>query len=256
LWIFRAVEASLKRLGTDHIDLLQIHQPDTEVALAETLGALDDLITQGKVRYIGSSNFQAWQLVEAQAVSRERGLARLVCEQPPYSILVRGIERDVLPVAQRYQMGTLVWSPLAGGWLAGRYHRGEAPAADTRAGRIVEYRGRGRMGERYHVENEANSAKFDVVADLAELSAAASTSMVDLALAFTLAHPAVTSCLIGPRTIEQLDTILAGAGTQLDEATLDAIDKLVPPGSVLNPADSAFAEPWRDATARRRASRS
>jgi aryl-alcohol dehydrogenase-like predicted oxidoreductase len=253
LWIMRAVEASLRRLGTDHIDLYQIHQPDTEVALAETLGALDDLITQGKVRYIGSSNFPAWQLVEAQAVSRERGLARIVCEQPPYSILVRGIERDVLPVAQRYQMGTVVWSPLAGGWLAGRYRRGEAPPADTRAGRIAEYKGRGRMDERYHVENEANSAKFDVVAGLAELSVATSTSMVDLALAFTLTHPAVTSCLIGPRTLGQLDTILAGLGTQLDEATLDAIDKLVPPGSVLNPADSGFAAPWLDASARRRA---
>ncbi|MDT4976704.1 MAG: hypothetical protein QOG98_2462, partial [Pseudonocardiales bacterium] len=252
LWIMRAVEASLRRLGTDHIDLYQIHQPDTDMALAETLGALDDLVKQGKVRYIGSSNFKAWQLSEAQAVSRERNLARLVCEQPPYSILVRGVEHDVLPVAKRYQMGSIVWSPLAGGWLAGRYRRGEAPPADTRAGRIEEYHGRGRMVERYHVENEANGAKFDAVEELAKIADAASISMVSMALAFTLVHPAVTSCLIGPRTPEQLDSILEGADTCLDEATLDAIDKVVPPGAVLNRADAEFDAPSLRLAARRR----
>jgi aryl-alcohol dehydrogenase-like predicted oxidoreductase len=257
LWIMRAVENSLRRLGTDHIDLYQVHQPDTDAALAETLGALDALVTQGKVRYIGCSNFQAWQLVEAQAVSRERNTARFVCEQPPYSILVRGAERDVLPVAQRYHMGAIVWSPLAGGWLAGRYQHGETPPADTRAGRIQEYRVRGgRMGERYEVASEANNAKFDVVAGLAKLADAACLPMVDLALAFTLAHSAVTSCLVGPRTLGQLESILAGADTRLDEVTLDAIDDLVPPGSVLNPADSGFDQPWLNATARRRPSKS
>jgi aryl-alcohol dehydrogenase-like predicted oxidoreductase len=257
LWIMRAVESSLRRLGTDHIDLYQVHQPDADVPLAETLGALDALVTQGKVRYIGCSNFQAWQLAEAQAVSRERNCVRFVCEQPPYSIMARSVERDVLPVAQRYHMGAIVWSPLAGGWLAGRYQRGEAPPADTRAGRVDEYHRRGgRMHERYQMASEANIAKFDVVAGLAKLADAACLPMVDLALAFTLAHPAVTSCLIGPRTLGQLESILAGADTRLDEVTLDAIDELVPPGSVLNPADSEFAQPWLSTSARRRPSQS
>jgi aryl-alcohol dehydrogenase-like predicted oxidoreductase len=252
LWIMRAVEASLRRLGTDHIDLYQIHQPDTEMALAETLTALDDLVTQGKVRYVGSSNFKAWQLAESQAVSRERNLVRLVCEQPPYSILVRGIERDVLPVVQRCQMAAIVWSPLAGGWLAGRYRRDEAPPADSRAGRIEEYQGRGRMVERYHMKNEANHAKFDAVAQLAKLADAADMTLLNMALAFTLVHPGVTSCLIGPRTLEQLESILDGANTFLDEATLDAIDMVVPPGAVLNPADAEFDAPSLSPGARRR----
>jgi aryl-alcohol dehydrogenase-like predicted oxidoreductase len=255
LWIMRAVEDSLRRLGTDHIDLYQVHQPDTDVAVAETLGALDALVTQGKVRYVGTSNFPAWQLVEAQAVSRERNTVRFVCEQPPYSILVRGAERDVLPVVRRYRMGAIVWSPLAGGWLAGRYRRGEAPPADTRAARVQEYRVRGgRTDQRYEVASEANNGKFDVVAGLATLSDAAGLRMVDLALAFTLAHPAVTSCLVGPRTLGQLESILAGADTRLDEVTLDAIDELVAPGTVLNPADSEFEQPWLTASARRRPS--
>jgi aryl-alcohol dehydrogenase-like predicted oxidoreductase len=253
LWIMRAVEASLRRLGVDHIDLYFAHRPDTDTALAETIDTLDDLVRQGKIRYAGSSTFPAWLQVEAQAISRARGRARFVCEQPPYSILAREIERDVLPVAQRYQQGVVVWSPLAGGWLAGRYRRGEPPPPGSRAARVEEYAKRGgRMRERYELENDANDAKFDVIEALAGIAEEAGITLVELALAFTLSHPAVTSCLIGPRTLDQLDGILAGSTTVLDRSTLDAIDALVAPGSVLNRADEGWDPPWMLPAARRR----
>jgi aryl-alcohol dehydrogenase-like predicted oxidoreductase len=252
LWIMRAVEASLRRLDTDHIDLYQLHRPDPATAIEETLGALDDLISQGKIRYVGTTTFPAWQLVEAQAASAQRGTARFVCEQAPYSVLVRAAERDVLAVAERYRLGVLVWSPLAGGWLAGRYRKGQSPPEQTRADRVTEYRPRGgRMAERYDLGNLANAAKFDAVEALAELAASAGLSLVDLAHAFTLAHPSVTSAIIGARTPEQLERTLAGADVRLDESTLDAIDTIVAPGSVLNPADLGWDLPWMSADARR-----
>lgn len=251
LWIMRAVEASLRRLGTDHIDLYQVHRAQPETAIEETLQALSDLVAQGKVRYIGSSTFQAWQLVQAQTASQRLQCARFVSEQPPYSILVRSIERDVLAVAQQYKLGVIVWSPLAGGWLSGKY-RSRVPPADSRAARSREYRSRGgRMEERYQIAADANAAKFQIVDDLARVAQHARLPLLSMALAFTLAHPAVTSCLIGPRTPEQLDAILAHADAELDEATLDAIDAVVPPGTVINPADLGWDLPWMTSSARR-----
>jgi aryl-alcohol dehydrogenase-like predicted oxidoreductase len=251
LWIMRAVEASLTRLGTDHIDLYYAHRPQPETAIEETLSALSDLIRQGKVRYIGSSTFQAWQIVEAQAASQRRQYARFISEQAPYSILVRSIERDVLEAAQRYKIGVVVWSPLAGGWLSGQYRSRVAPAG-SRAARSAEYHTRGgRMEERYQFSNDANAAKFSLVDDLAKVAEQAGLPLLDMALAFTNAHPAVTSCLVGPRTPDQLDAILAHADVVLDEATLDAIDAVVPPGTVINPADLGWDPPWMTSTARR-----
>lgn len=245
LWITRAVEGSLRRLGTDHIDLYQMHRPDPETDIEETLGALTDLVRQGKVRYIGSSTFQAWQMVEAQAASARRGLERFVSEQAPYSIFARAVERDVLEVARRYDLGVLVWSPLAGGWLTGKYRRGVDPPKDSRAGRYTEYRDRGgRMEERYDVASAVNSRKFDLIEKLTDLAETSGISVTHLALAFTLAPPVVTSTIVGPRTVQQLDDLLSHADLRLSSTTLAAIDGLIPPGDVVNDADLGWDPPW------------
>jgi aryl-alcohol dehydrogenase-like predicted oxidoreductase len=253
LWIMRAVEASLRRLQTDHIDLYQVHRPHPENDIEETLGALSDLVTQGKVRYIGSTTFQAWQIVEAQVVSAARGLARFVTEQPPYSIMVRSVERDVLAVAEKYRLGVVAWSPMAGGWLSGQYQRGRPPSAGSRAARLEEYRGSGnRMFDRYNISDPRNAAKYDLLDGLAAVAAEAGLPMVQLALAFPLAHPAVASCIIGPRTLDQLRSLLTGADVRLDTQALDAIDELIAPGTVLNSADLGWDPPWLTDPARRR----
>src|SRR5436305_8903214 len=174
-WIITEVENSLKRLGTDWIDLYQVHRPDAEVDIEETLSALTDLVHQGKVRYIGCSTFPGWQIVESHWVAERRGLARFICEQPPYSIFVRSIEADVLPVTQRYGMGVIVWSPLAGGWLAGKYRRGAEPPSDSRARRYAQ---RGSpIAARYDVERAENQRKLDLVEDLMNLADKAGTSL-------------------------------------------------------------------------------
>lgn len=250
LWIMREVENSLRRLRTDHIDLYQIHRPDPDTDVEETLSALTDLVRQGKVRYVGSSTFPAWQIVEAQWVSERRGLSRFVCEQPPYSIFVRHIERGVLPVAQRYGMGVIVWSPLARGWLTGKYRRGEEPAPDSRAARSLK-RG-GWVAKVFDLSRPANQRKLDQVEDLQVVAEKAGMSLTHMAIAFTLAHPAVTSAIIGPRTMDQLQDLLAGADFRLDEATLDAIDDVVAPGTVLEDADRGWDPPWMEREARRR----
>jgi aryl-alcohol dehydrogenase-like predicted oxidoreductase len=250
LWIMREVENSLRRLGTDHIDLYQIHRPDAETHIEETLGALSDLVRQGKVRYLGCSTFPAFQIVEAHWASERRGLERFVCEQPPYSIFVRHIELDVLPVAMKYGMGVIVWSPLGGGWLAGKYRRGEGVPADSRAKRYAE---RGSpIARRYDPTIPENERKLDLVEDLSNLADKAGTSLTHMAIAFTLAHPAVTSAIIGPRTPGQLEDLLAGADVRLDEETLDAIDELIPPGVVLNENERGFEAPWMAPEFRRR----
>lgn len=250
LWIMREVEASLLRLGTDHIDLYQMHRPDPDTNLEETLGALTDLVRQGKVRYAGCSTFPAWQIVESQWISRERGLERFACEQPPYSIFVRHIEWDVLPVAERYGMGVIVWSPLAGGWLAGKYRRGEAPPSDSRA---VRFARRGSpVARRYDPTVPQNERKLDAVEALMDLAGRAGTTITHMAIAFTLAHPAVTSAIIGPRTPAQLRDLLGGADLRLDTETLDAIDEVVPPGDVVFDFDRGYQPPWMMADGRRR----
>jgi len=227
-WIMTAVENSLRRLQTDHLDLYQIHRPDPAVDVEETLSALSDLIHSGKVRAIGSSTFPASEIVEAQWVAERRGLERFRTEQPPYSIVNRSIEREVLPVAQRYGMGILVWSPLGQGLLTGRYRKGRQ--ADThRSGHTPQ-----------HFSDER---KLDVVEQLIPLAEKAGLPMTHLAMAFAIAHPGVTSAIIGPRTMEQLDDLLAGADVTLDDEILDRIDEIAPPGTDAGPNDTSYTPP-------------
>lgn len=249
LWIMRAVEASLRRLGTDHIDLYQIHRPDPSIDLEETLGALSDLVRQGKVRYAGSSAFPAWHIVEAHWVSERRGLERFSTEQPPFSIFVRGIERDVLPVAQRYRMGVLTYSPLNGGWLTGKYRRGEDPPGGSRGERMKRL---GRFSERFDLERDAAQRKLDLVERLDKVADQSHLSLTEMSISFTLSHPAVTSVILGPRTPEQLEDLLVYADTRLDGSTLQAIDEIVPPGTIVDDADRGWEEPWMRPAARRR----
>jgi aryl-alcohol dehydrogenase-like predicted oxidoreductase len=243
-WIMAEVDNSLRRLGTDYIDLYQIHRPDPSCHIEETLSALTDLVHAGKVRYVGSSTFPAHQIVEAQWVAERRSLTRFVCEQPPYSILTRGIEADVLPVAQRHGMGVIPWSPLAGGMLSGRHRRGTAPEPSHRQ-RLWERRGMVRSGP-------AEDVKRAAAEDLAELADKFGLTMIELALAFVINHPAVTSAIIGPRTMEHLEAQLSAPDVTLPEELLDAIDDIVPPGTTLNPADVGWTPPSLEARNRRR----
>jgi aryl-alcohol dehydrogenase-like predicted oxidoreductase len=233
-WIALEVEASLRRLGTDWIDLYQIHRPEADTDIDETLGALTDLVRAGKVRAIGSSTFPAHEIVEAQWVAERRGRERFTCEQPPYSLLVRGIERDVLPVCARYGMGVIPWSPLAGGWLSGGYRQGKELPRSSRAERIPR---------RFDMSLPENQRKLDAAEALAVLAEEAGISLVHLAIAFVLRHPAVTSAIVGPRTMEQLESYLGSADVALDEAVLDRIDEIVPPGHDFNPVDTGYTPP-------------
>jgi aryl-alcohol dehydrogenase-like predicted oxidoreductase len=240
-WIRQEVEASLRRLDTDWIDLYQIHRPDPSCDIDETLGALSDLVREGKVRTIGSSTFPAHAIVEAQWVAERRGRERFVCEQPPYSIFVRGIEADVLPTCQTYNMGVIPWSPLAGGWLSGKYRRGQELPKGGRAALVPQ---------RFDPSIPENARKLDLVEDLDKVAVEAGVSLVELAVAFVLQHPAVTAAIIGPRTMEQLTTQLGAADIELDGAILDRIDELVPPGTNVNQADTGWTAPsiaqaWR-----------
>jgi aryl-alcohol dehydrogenase-like predicted oxidoreductase len=249
LWITREIEASLRRLQTDRLDLYQIHRPEAETDIEETLGALTDLQRQGKIRYFGSSTFAGWQIVEAQNLAERRGLSRFRTEQPPYSIFVRGVELDVLPVTQAYGMGVLSWSPLCRGWLTGRYRRDSFDRSpDSRAARVG---GRG-MGWQFDESRPEIQRKLDLVEELDKLAANAGISMTHLAMAFALEHPAITSAIIGPRTSEQLADLLAGADVRLDDETLDAIDELVPPGTLVDENDRGFDPWWLEPAARRR----
>jgi aryl-alcohol dehydrogenase-like predicted oxidoreductase len=251
VWIAREVENSLRRLGTDHIDLYQIHRPEPDIDVEETLGALTDLQRQGKIRYFGSSTFPGWQLVEAHWTAERRGLSKFRTEQPPYSIFVRWIEHDVLPVAERHGMGVLVWSPLCRGWLTGRYRRSEFDRSpDARATRGRE-RGEG-IAAQFDQSRPENQRKLDLVEELVKVADDAGVSMTQLAIAFTLAHRAVTSAIIGPRTMDQLNDLLAGADLRLDAATLDAIDAIVPPGTLVDENDRGYSPWWFDPASRRR----
>ena len=226
-WIMTEVENSLRRLQTDHIDLYQIHRPDPDTDIEETLSALSDLIHSGKVRVIGTSAMPASDIVEAQWVAERRGLQRFRTEQPPYSILDRGIETEVLPVAQRYGMGILVWSPLAQGLLTGRIRKGEP--SDLR--RTSRFR---------HLTDER---RLDAVEKIIPLAAKAGLPITHLAMAFAIAHPGVTSAIIGPRTMEQFDDLLASADVALTDEILDQIDEIVPPGTDVGTLDMAYWPP-------------
>jgi aryl-alcohol dehydrogenase-like predicted oxidoreductase len=226
-WIVTEVESSLRRLQTDHIDLYQIHRPDPDTDIEETLSALSDLIHSGKVRAIGSSTMPASDIVEAQWAAERRGLERFRTEQPAYSILNRGIEAEVLPVAQRYGMGTLVWSPLAQGLLTGRIRKGQ----QTDLRRVALFK---------HLSDER---RLDAVEQIIPLAEKAGLPMTHLAMAFAIAHPGVTSAIIGPRTMEQLDDLLAGADVTLTDEILDQIDEIVPPGTDVGTLDMAYRPP-------------
>ena len=250
-WIMKEVENSLRRLGTDHIDLYQIHRPRVEVDLEETLGALTDLVRQGKVRYIGCSTFPAHMIVESHWVSEGRNLERFVCEQPPYSIFTRAIELDVLPTCQRYGMGVIVWSPLNGGWLTGKYRQGQDIPAGSRAERAAKQWTRP-IAQRFDMTREPNQRKLRMIDELAAIADKAGISMTHMANAWVLAHPAVTSAIIGPRTFEQLEDVLAGADVVLGDETLDAIDEVVEPGTTIEVADRGWVPPWMEPSERRR----
>ena len=242
-WIMRAVEDSLRRLGTDWIDLYQVHRPDPGTDIEETLGALTDLVHQGKVRYLGGSTFPASAIVEAQWAARDRGLQRFVTEQPPYSILVRAIENDVLPTCLRHGMGVMSYSPLTGGWLSGRWRKDTGQQSSSRAGRLPE---------RFDLSQPANQRKLDAVEELARLADEAGITLIQLAIAFVLRHRAITAALIGPRTMEQLDGQLAAVDVELDEALLDRIDAIVAPGITINPEDNSWHNPALEPQVRRR----
>jgi aryl-alcohol dehydrogenase-like predicted oxidoreductase len=233
-WIVREVENSLRRLDTDWIDLYQIHRPDRDTDIEETLAALTDLQRQGKIRAFGSSTFPAHQMVQAQWVSERRGLGRFVTEQPPYSLLVRGIEADVLPVAQEYGMGVLPWSPLAGGWLTGGYRKDKELPESSR---------RNRMPARYDLENPDNQRKLDAADALGALADGAGLSLIHLALAFVMQHPAVTAPIIGPRTLEHLQSQIGAADVTLSVELLDEIDAIVPPGVTVSHSDQGYQPP-------------
>jgi len=241
-YIMRAVEDSLRRLDTDYIDLYQVHRPSPLMDVEETLGALTDLVRQGKVRYIGSSSYSGSQIVEAQVVSRDGHLARFVTEQPPYSILVRGIEEDVLPTTQRHGMGTLSYSPLAGGWLSGKWRKDAAPTPTSKA----------RPGARFDMSTVANQQKLEVVDALARIADDAGLTLIELAIAFVINHPGITSAIIGPRTMEQLASQITAADVTLSAETLDRIDELVAPGVTINPDDNSYGMVELSPAARRR----
>ncbi|HLY26810.1 MAG TPA: aldo/keto reductase [Aggregatilineales bacterium] len=228
-WIIREVESSLRRLQTDYIDLYQIHRPSPDTDIEETLSALTDLMRAGKVRVIGSSTFPASEIVEAQWVAERRGLARFRTEQPPYSILNRSIEREVLPICEKYGMGVLVWSPLAKGMLTGRYRKGQPLPVTVRA--------------KYMPKQMSDASQLEAVEQLILVAEQAGLPLTHMALAFVMAHPGVTSAIIGPRTMEHLDDLLAGAEVVLDDELLDQIDQIVAPGTDVGRNDANYTPP-------------
>jgi aryl-alcohol dehydrogenase-like predicted oxidoreductase len=233
-WAIREVENSLRRLQTDYIDLYQVHRPSPDTDIDDTLSALSDLVHAGKVRYLGSSTFPAHEIVEAQYVARDRGRERFVCEQPPYSLLVRDIERDVLPVAQQYGMGVIPWSPLAGGWLSGKWRKDGSDNESRRAALLPQ---------RYDLSLPGNQRKLDAADALGVLADKHGMSLIHLAIAFVINHPAVTAAIIGPRTMDHLESQLGAAEVVLSEEILDAIDDIVPPGVTLHEDDRGYAPP-------------
>ena len=233
-WIFQAVDESLKRLQTDWIDLYQAHRFDFRSDLEETIAALDDLVRAGKIRYFGSSNFAAHVVVEAQWVSESNNLGRFICEQSPYSILARGIEADLLPVCARHGLGVVIWSPLSGGWLSGKYDADNSPES-SRRGWITP--------RRYDMSLPGNRAKLDALLRLHKLAEASGLGLMDVAIAFVLEHPTVTTVIAGPRSCDQLPAYLSASRIRLDSHILDRIDEIVSPGATFNPGDVVWEPP-------------
>jgi aryl-alcohol dehydrogenase-like predicted oxidoreductase len=244
-WVVQAVEDSLRRLQTDYIDLYQLHRPTPETDLEETLGVLSDLVHQGKIRAYGHSTYPASLIVEAQWTARDRGLVRPHTEQPPYSILNRAVEGEILPVCQQHGIGVIPWSPLAGGFLTGRYGRGGDepwPASPARA----------RLTDIFDPALPGNQRKIEAAQQLGQLADEAGLTLIELAIAFVLNHPAITAPIIGPRTMEHLESQLAAADVRLTADVLDRIDEIVPPGVTLNAADAGLENPALEPAARRR----
>jgi aryl-alcohol dehydrogenase-like predicted oxidoreductase len=227
-WLIRALDGSLRRLGTDYVDLFQIHQPDPDTDLEETLSALTDLVRAGKARAVGISSLPASDIVRSHWIAERRGLIRFRTEQPPYSILNRGIEREVLPVVQEYGMGSLVWSPLAGGLLTGRYRKNQQNATHR---------------SRFGFQHLSDERRLDAVEQLIPVARDAGIPLTHLAMAFAIAHPGVTSAIIGPRTMDHLDGLLAGVDVRLTDEILDRIDEIVPPGTDIGRLDMAYNPP-------------
>ncbi|HEY1713307.1 MAG TPA: aldo/keto reductase [Solirubrobacteraceae bacterium] len=241
--IIRGVEDSLRRLNTDWIDLYQIHRPDPNTDIDETLAALTDLVAAGKIRYFGHSTFAASQIVQAQWTARDRGHLPFRCEQPPYSILTRNIEHDVLPTCQQYGVGVIPYSPLAGGWLSGRYRKDTETQGPTSAARPQA---------RFDMSDPSNQRKLDAADELAKLADDAGITLIELALAFVLRHPAVTAAIIGPRTMGHLESQLTAADMQLTDDVLDRVDEIVAPGTTINVADNGWTQPSLQPALRRR----
>lgn len=240
LWMIRAVEDSLRRLDTDWIDLYQVHRPDPDTEIVETVSALDDLVRAGKIRAWGTSTFPPAEIVEARWAAERRGASGPSTEQPPYSILCRGIERDVLPLCRRLGMGVLTWCPLSGGWLTGKYTRADLTPPGSRADtNPVHF-------------DVGNQQKLAAVEQLSEVAKEAGLSLVQLALAWNTEHPAVTAALVGCRTLDHLEAALEASEVRLDETALDAVDDIVAPGVNLNEADTGWIPPALDPRQRRR----
>jgi aryl-alcohol dehydrogenase-like predicted oxidoreductase len=233
-WIIEACENSLRRLDTDYIDLYQMHRPDPQTDIDESLAALSDLVHEGKVRYLGSSTFRPSQIVEAQWVSERRGRERFVCEQPPYAMLIRGVEAEVLPTCQRYGIGVICWGPLGGGWLSGRWRKGVDHVSSSRAERVPA---------RYDLSMPKNQEKLEATERLTRLAEESGLTLIHLALAFVLQHRAVTSAIIGPRTREHLESQLGADEIELSKDVLDTIDEIVTPGTDFSWTDSGWIPP-------------
>jgi aryl-alcohol dehydrogenase-like predicted oxidoreductase len=242
-WIVAEVENSLRRLQTDWIDLYQIHRPEPHTDIDETLGALSDLVHQGKIRYFGHSSFPASEIVEAQWTAERRNRERFRCEQPSYSMLVRAIEHDVLPTCQRYGIGVISYSPLAGGWLSGRWRKATGQQDSTRAQRLPD---------RFDLSLPANQRKLDTVEQLALLAEETGITLIELAIGFVLRHPAVSAAIIGPRTMEHLESQLSAAEVTLSDDVLDRIDEINPAGVTINRNDNGWVQPSLEPQARRR----
>jgi aryl-alcohol dehydrogenase-like predicted oxidoreductase len=242
-WIIQACENSLRRLGTDYIDLYQIHRPDPQIDIDETLGALSDLVHQGKIRYLGSSTFPASAIVQAQWSAERRQRERFVCEQPPYSMLVRGIEADILPTCQKYGMGVIPWSPLAGGWLSGKWRVGAPDLTSRRSARLPV---------RYDMALPENQRKLQAADALAAVAEEAGISLIHMALAFVVQHPAVTSAIIGPRTAEHFAGQVGALDVELESSVLDKIDEIVTPGTNFSWGDAGYEPPSVASSWRRR----